>query len=116
MVQVIIFLVSFLFVYLIYYFMVLRKEDKLGKFKTSTEVNYLKKVYHIKVNKFDMKWFARKVILMNSLIISIAALLATLVDNMILMILLGFVVLFPAILGGYHILGKYLQQKQKEMK
>lgn len=116
MTQVIIFIVSFLLVYLIYYFLVLRKEDKLEKFKKSTEITYLKKVYHIKVKKFDVKWLAKKVIIMNSFIISITALLATALDNMILMILLGFVVLFPAILLGYHILGKYLQQKQKEMK
>lgn len=116
MAQIIIFVISSLLVYFIYYFMVLRKEDKLKKFKTSTEVTYLKKVYHININKFDMKWFAKKVIFMNSLIISIAALIATSIDHAVLMILLGFIVLFPTILVGYHILGKYLQQKQKGLK
>lgn len=113
---IIIFLVSFGIVYILYYLLVIRKQDKLEKFKKSTEVMYLKKVYKIKITKFEMKWLTKRIVFANSIIISVTACIAVLVDHVILMMLLGFAVLFPMILLCYHILGIYLKKKQKEMK
>ncbi len=113
---IIIFLVSFCIVYIIYYLLVIRKQDKLEKFKKSTEVMYLKKVYKIKITKFDMKWLSKRIVFANSIIISVTAFIAALVNHVVVMMLLGFVVLFPTILVCYHILGIYLKKKQKEMK
>lgn len=112
MAQVIFFILSFVFVYFVYYMIVIKREDKLKKMKTSTEFNYLKKVYHIKINQFDLKWLAKKVIMTNAFVISLTVTIASFSSNIILMLLLGFVILFPSILILYHILGKYLQKKE----
>ncbi len=110
--QLILWIFSYIIVYFIYTMFVVRKEDKLQKMKKSTEINYLKKVYHLKLNQFDLKWLVKKVIMVNSFIISITVTLASLVSNIIWMLLLGFVILFPSILLSYHVLGKYLQKKE----
>lgn len=110
--QLILWLFSYSIVYFVYTMLVIRKEEKLQKMKKSTEFNYLKKVYHLKLNQFDLKWLTKKVIMVNCFIISITVTLASLVTNMIGMLLLGFIILFPSILLGYHVLGKYLQKKE----
>lgn len=110
--QLILWIFSYSIVYFIYTMLVVRKEDKLQKMKKSTEFNYLKKVYHLKLNQFDIKWLTKKVIMVNSFIISITVALASFITNIIWMLLLGFVILFPSILLGYHVLGKYLQKKE----
>lgn len=110
--QIILFFLSYLMIYSSYYVLVLKKEDKLKKFKKSTELNYLKKVYHINSSHYDLKWLANKIILVNSFIISITVVIAGFASNIILMLLLGFVILFPSIILIYHILGKYLQKME----
>lgn len=111
---VIIFIASLLLVYLIYYILVIGNEAKVKKFMNSTESRYLKKVYKIHFQKFNQKWLAKRIIMANSFIISITALIAYLAPNIIFMILLSFILLFPIILVSYHVLGKYLQYKEKK--
>ncbi len=109
-----IFSVTYLLVYGIYYILILRKEEKVKKLMTSTESKYLKQVYKINFGQFEKKWLARKIIATNSLIISVTAMIAYLAPNIILMLLLGFLILFPTILISYYFLGKFLQKKSKK--
>lgn len=110
------FLLVYILVYGIYYFLVLRRKEKLIKFKDSTEVRFLKGVYKINVDSFDIKWLAKKVILTNSFVITLVVIALFFVESTILMIVFGFVLLFPVILISYYGLGKYLQTKQDENK
>ena len=109
-----IFVLSYLLVYIVYYFLILRKEEKVKKMMSSTESKYLKQVYKINFQNFDKKWLARKIVLTNSFIISITVMIAYLAPNMILMLLLGFIILFPTILISYYFLGSYLKKKGKK--
>lgn len=108
----VLFVLTYIIVYFVYYLMVLKKEDKVKKMKKSTELSYLKKVYHINLNNYDLNWLVKKVIIVNTLIISIAVAIASFASNIIWMLLLGFVILFPSILLLYHILGIYLKKKE----
>ena len=114
--KIIIFIISFIVVYLVYYILIIKNEEKVKKMLKSTETNYLKKVYKLNINKYDSKWLVKKIVLTNTLIMSITITIVSYIENMIVMILVGFVCLFPVILISYHILGKYLQSKGNKKK
>ena len=56
--KIILFLLSFLFVYLIYLLTVISKIDKSDNFKNSKQVTFFKNVYKIDINNIDLKKFA----------------------------------------------------------
>lgn len=107
----IIFILMFLISYCIYYFLVLSRPKKLNKYKKSTEVLYLTNLYNLDISKLNFKIFARTLILVNSLIISLVVQIIIYVDNYLLMIILGFALIILFILVGYHLLSKYYQRK-----
>lgn len=109
--DLIMFIMMFLITYSIYYFLVLSRPKKLNKYKNSTEVLYLTNLYKLDISKLNFKIFARTLILMNSLIVSLVVQIIMITDNYLLMILLGFSLIILFILVGYHLLGKYYQRK-----
>ena len=107
------FIISFLIVYLFYLFTVILQTKKYDKFKKSNQVMYFVKKYKIDVNKLNMKKFTNILGLTNSLIISIAFTATYLVDNLILQLLIGLIILIPLIFIFYSIIGNYLKRKCK---
>ncbi len=107
------FIISFLIVYLFYLFTVVLQTKKYEKFKKSNQVMYFVKKYKINVNKLNMKKFTNILGLTNSLIISIAFTMTYLVDNLILQLLIGLIVLIPLIFIFYSLIGNYLKGKCK---
>lgn len=107
------FIISFLIVYLFYLFTVILQTKRYDKFKKSNQVMYFVKKYKIDVNKLNMKKFTNILGLANSLIISIAFTATYLVDNLILQLLIGLIILIPLIFIFYSLIGNYLKRKCK---
>lgn len=107
------FIISFLIVYLFYLLTVILQTKKYEKFKKSNQVLYFVKKYKIDINKINMKKFTNLLALSNSLIISIAFSATFLVDNFILQLLIGLIVLIPLIFIFYKLLGNYLKRMCK---
>ena len=107
------FIISFLIVYLFYLFTVILQTKRYDKFKKSNQVMYFVKKYKIDVNKLNMKKFTNILGITNSLIISIAFTMTYLVDNLILQLLIGLIVLIPLIFIFYSLIGNYLKRKCK---
>lgn len=111
--KLILFPITFIVVYFVYYFLVIRKEDKLIKLKKSTEFMYLKNIYKVDFKQYDFKWLAKTVILTNCLIISLVVTIVSFIDSIVVMLLVGFVILIPTILIVYYLLSKYLKARVK---
>ena len=103
--------ISFILIFIVYYILILRNEKTLEKFKKSTEILYLKKLYKIKINQHNLKSIAYKVVLANCLIISLTIYIVSIVDNIALKIFVSMGVMIPLIIIIYHILGKTLKEK-----
>lgn len=109
--ELVLFVATFLIIFLIYYLFVIRRKKYLEKFMNGKEVGYLKKVYKIKLKKEDYKKLALLIALTNSFIISVAVSIVCFFNNILLQLLLGFVVVIGLILLCYHIIGKIMKKK-----
>lgn len=109
--ELIFFLIVFLLVYLIYLFFIILRKKKLEKYYNSTEVRYLVGRYKINIQKSNMKEVANGMALANAFVISTTVSIVSLLNNLVLKLLVGFVVLIPLILITYHLMGRYFLKK-----
>lgn len=107
------FIIAFLIVYLFYLFTVVLQTKKYEKFKKSNQVMYFVNKYKLDVNKINMRKFTNILGLTNALIISTAFMATFLVENLLLQLLVGLVVLIPLILIFYSLIGLYLKKEGK---
>lgn len=109
--EVIIFILFFLLVYGMYYLFVISRKKKLKQYYQSTEVRYLEMRYHIDLKDVPIQKLARTLAFANAVIISLTAWIASLLPNLILQLVVGFILLILFILIGYHFVGTYYQKK-----
>lgn len=109
---VITYVITFLIVYLIYLLFVVNRKKAIKKIETSMEVKYLVNRYNIDISKFDLKYIANIIALSNSFIMSTVFVIILIVKNFMLRMILGFISLFPVILGVYHLVALYLKKKE----
>lgn len=109
---VIYFLLAFIIVYLFYFVTVIIQKKKYNKFKKSNQVMYFVRRYKINPDKLNMAVFTNVLGLTNAFIIAAAFVPTFLVNNFILQLLIGLVVLIPLMLITYHIIGKHYQKKE----
>ena len=105
-------IIVFVIIYLAYLFTVIMRKDKLKKFVNAKEVSLLKGRYKLNLDKINVKSLAQTIAISNSFIISFAIYMALLVDNMILQLLIGFLVMVPLILIIYHFIGRHYKKKE----
>ncbi len=113
--EIIFYLLVFLLVYWVYYYFVLRRKDKIEKFKESTEMKYLQSRYQLDLTKIDAKRAMRLIAINNALIITITLLIIDAVESYLWKFLVAFVVVVSMQLIGFHILGKYLKRGEKNV-
>ncbi len=101
---ILLFLITFIIIFIIYLLFVVFNKKGLKKIYNGTEAKYLKKLYKLDLNKLDKKKFAIHIALINSFIISITLSIVVLVENYLLMILLAFIIVILLILSLYHLL------------
>lgn len=108
---IIYFILTFLIVYLISYFILVRKRDKYDKKKVPVEVEYMIKKYRLNIKKMDYHRFLRAISIVGSFDMAIAVLIIFPIDNIILQLLVGFIVLIPLILISFNLLAKHYVKK-----
>lgn len=109
--EIIFYIVTLVLLFLLYYVFIIRNKRRLKKFSNNTYVNYLIGVYKLDRNKINMKELAMAVIMVNSFIIATTVFIVGFINNMILMLVLGIVVLIPLQLLMYHIIGTTFKKK-----
>ena len=105
MFSLLLFLVTFVVVFLIYLLFVIRRGKYLDMFIKGKEISYLKRVYKIKIKESDYKAIARLIALTNSFIIATSVAIVSLFKNIFIEIVVGFVTVMALILICYHIIG-----------
>lgn len=104
-------LFAFIIIYLLYLLTVILRKKKLEKFKSNTYVKYLETIYHIDINKVDIKKLANTIALTNAFIIALTLYLVSITDSIVLMLLLAIAIFIPLQLFFYHLIGKSYQKK-----
>lgn len=120
MIELIIWLVMIILIYLFYELFVIRKDKALMNMKNGKELNLLKRKYKLNYDKLNLKSVVRLVGITNAFIISTVVALVYLLQNwitntflwMLSVIGVGIILLIPMILIFYSIIGKSLLKKQ----
>lgn len=107
------FSITFILIYSLYLIFVVFRKKKQNKIKKSTEIMFIKKRYKLNLNGISNKKIALDVAFCNALIISLTLALMTLINNFILQILVGFIILIVLILIVYSILGNEYRKEEK---
>lgn len=88
-------------------------KNNLPKGSMLPEILYLKKIYKISIGKDDIDKLSKIVVFINSFIITtIYIILMYLLNNWIIRIILGIVLLILMIIICYGILGRYYRKKE----
>ena len=109
---VLIFVCSFLIIYLVYYFVIVKREKGLETFKNGKQLLFFKNAYKLDIKKVDVKKFANSIALANAFIIATTVTIIELFDSYIIKLLVGLVILIPLILLVYYLLGKAYKKKE----
>ncbi len=112
--ELILFCLTFLLIYLIYFIFVIKRKNALENISKTTEVMYLKKRYKLKKIKLSNKKLANIIALSNSFIISFTVFIVSIISNLILKILIAMIIMIPFILIVYHFIGLYLKKKEND--
>ena len=105
-------LISFMLIYLFYLVTVITRKNKLDKLMKGMEITYLKKRYKISLKKVNKKKLGHLIAFTNSFIFALTVSIVSFIENHILMLLVGFIILIPLIIICYHILGLYLRSDE----
>lgn len=108
------FLISFIIVYLFYFVTVIMQKKKYEKFRSSNQVMFFVKKYKLNVKKLNISKFIKIISFTNSFIIALTFTIATLVDNYLLILLIGFITVIPLMLLSYHIVGLYFKKEENK--
>ena len=109
--EVILFLLTYLIVFIIYKFLVTRKIKKRTKKNQPTEVDFLVKKYNIDLKKVDYNKLILLISITTSLDITIVVTIIAAVKSFLLAIILGLLLPVPLILISYHVIGFYYKKK-----
>ena len=118
--NVIIFIIVFLFVYIIYNIVVIKKEKKRLTQKRHkkydeamypVEVMYLIKQYKLDLKKVNYISLLRQISLICSFDLSLIACLATQIRGTLWQVVVAAILCFPTIYISFQIYGKFLQKK-----
>ena len=106
-------LIVFTFVFLLNYFLFVRKNKKLKKDEMPLELIYLSGIYGIDPKKINFRRFQYAYSLINSFIITTTYMLVIyLVKHMILKVIIGIAILVLLIIICYGLLGRYYIYKE----
>lgn len=107
------FAVTFLLVYVLYYFTTLRGYKKNKKKKIPNEIQYLIMKYKLDMKKINKKSFIRIINIVASFDISIVVTVIAFINNIYLELLVGLALIIPIILITFSWIGIYYSKKGK---
>ena len=103
----------FIFIFLLNYFLFVRKNKDLKKDEMPLELIYISAIYGIDPKKINFRRFQYTYSLINAFIITTTYILVTyLIKNMLIKVVLGIIILVLLIIICYGILGRYYQNKE----
>lgn len=116
---VLLFITTFILVYLFYYLFVIRKENALKKMKQGKEFKLLSRLGDVKLDSYDIKKVSKAIALANSFIISVMVtfeiVMTIFIENFYLWLIvssiLALILLVPLIMIVYKITGKKLKKE-----
>ncbi len=119
--EIILWLVIMIVIYLGYEIFVIRKDKALENMKNGKELTLLRKRYKLNFDKLDLKKTTRIIALTNAFIISSVVSLVSIVQDLInnfwlqilSVIVVGLILLIPLILLFYSLIGKHLHKIQE---
>lgn len=112
--KLILFVIFFTVIYLIYYFVFIRKQIKYQKDKVFSDVKILEGYYNIDVKKIGYQKVLRILNFVNALMLSIIMMLVINFDKVIYKILIIVVLIVPVIWVTYYFLAKYLKYLERK--
>ena len=108
------FILIFILVYLIYFLFIISRKKKMNKYRSSTEILFLEKKYKLNIDNINLRKLSHILALANAFIIALVFVVVSFIDNFIIKILIGFILLIPIILFVYHLIGKYFQKRSEK--
>ncbi|MCI8544793.1 MAG: hypothetical protein HFH09_01015 [Bacilli bacterium] len=105
-------IIVLVFIYLLYIVTVIHNKDKIKKFEKSGQAAFIIKKYKLTISKINMKNFARLIAFTNSFMIALVFFITDFIENYILKLLVGFIILLPTILLCYHLIGTFYKKKE----
>ena len=109
--ELILFILTFLFVFVIYELFLIRKAKKDKRRKKPVEVNYLLGKYNLDLDKLNYKRLLNIISAVSAFDISLVVTIVSLLDSFYLQLLIGFVLIMLLIIVSYDILGKIYKKK-----
>lgn len=109
--EVLLFLMTFLFVFLIYQIFIVRKAKRRNSQKKPMEIQYLINKYHIDMKKVNYKKLLLLISLISSLDISIIVTVVLIFESYFMKFIVAFLLVIPIIIISYHFVGKYYKKK-----
>ena len=107
------YLIVFTIIFIINYFLYVRKKKRLNKNKMPVELFYLISMYKLDIKKINYKKFLWIYSFVNTFIVStIYIIVVYLVEGFIWQLLIGMVLLILLIIICYGLLGRYYQKKE----
>ena len=111
--ELFLFLLSFIFVFVLYQIFVIRRAKKKKKSRQPIEVTYLIYKYHLDVDNINYNQLLQLIALVSSFDIALIVTVVMNLSNFFLEIIGGFLLTFVTILLGYHLV--YFFYKNKGM-
>ena len=108
--NILLFIMTYIFVFLIYELFIVRKGLK-NKRKKPIEVKLLVNKYDLDIKKIDYKKLLHIIALVSSLDIAIVVTIANLIRNYILVIIVSIMLMLVLILISYEIVGRIYRKK-----
>lgn len=105
-------LIVFIVIYLLYLFTVLNNKEKMANFEHSGQGAFIIKKYQLNISLLNKKKFARSIAFVNSVIIALTFFFTDFLQTFILKLFIGFLILLPSIMIGYHFIGIIYKKKE----
>lgn len=107
------YLIVFIIIFIINYFLYIRKKKRLNKNKVPVELYYLVSMYKLDIKKIKYKKFLWTYSFINTFIVStIYIIVVYLVKGFVFQLIVGVILLILLIIICYGLLGRYYQKKE----
>lgn len=111
--ELVLFVITFIFVFILYQFFIVRRAKSKKKTKEPFEVTYLVLKYKLDLKKVNYNGLLRVISLVSSFDIALVVTIILLLKSFILEVIVGFISTIVIILVSYHLV--YLVYKKKGM-
>ena len=110
---IVLFITTFVVVFVLYFITVISNKRKLSKFPKSNQALLLINRYQLNIDKNNVRGFAMKIALANSFIIAIVIVAIEFVNNIILKLLIAILIMLPLIIMCYSRIAKSMKKEGK---